>query len=52
MAALGAGVVLLVTRLDRLARSTRDLLNALEAGAGFKSLAAMLGRTPPQRMGD
>jgi DNA invertase Pin-like site-specific DNA recombinase len=40
---LGAGDVLLVTRLDRLARSTRDLLNVLatisEKGAGFKSLA-------------
>jgi len=34
--------VLLVTRLDRLARSTRDLLNILaliaDAGAGFRSL--------------
>jgi DNA invertase Pin-like site-specific DNA recombinase len=34
---------LLVTRLDRLARSTRDLLNVLDAiakaGAGFRSLA-------------
>ena len=34
--------MLIVTRLDRLARSTRDLLNILdahgEAGAGFKSL--------------
>jgi DNA invertase Pin-like site-specific DNA recombinase len=43
IAALGAGDVLLVTRLDRLARSTRDLLNVLdaiaEAGAGFRSLA-------------
>jgi DNA invertase Pin-like site-specific DNA recombinase len=43
LAALGAGDVLLVTRLDRLARSTRDLLNILdtvsEAGAKFKSLA-------------
>jgi DNA invertase Pin-like site-specific DNA recombinase len=41
--ALGAGDVLLVTRLDRLARSTRDLLNVLatisDRGAGFKSLA-------------
>jgi DNA invertase Pin-like site-specific DNA recombinase len=39
---LGAGDVLLVTRLDRLARSTRDLLNVLDAvtkaGAGFRSL--------------
>jgi DNA invertase Pin-like site-specific DNA recombinase len=43
MAALGAGDVLVVTRLDRLARSTRDLLNTLaaiaERKAGFKSLA-------------
>jgi DNA invertase Pin-like site-specific DNA recombinase len=41
--ALGAGDVLLVTRLDRLARSTRDLLNVLatisETGAGFRSIA-------------
>jgi DNA invertase Pin-like site-specific DNA recombinase len=41
--ALGQGDVLVVTRLDRLARSTRDLLNILDAvakaGAGFKSLA-------------
>jgi DNA invertase Pin-like site-specific DNA recombinase len=39
---LERGDVLLVTRLDRLARSTRDLLNILDliakAGAGFKSL--------------
>jgi DNA invertase Pin-like site-specific DNA recombinase len=43
IAALQAGDVLLVTRLDRLARSTRDLLNVLDtiakAGAGFRSLA-------------
>jgi DNA invertase Pin-like site-specific DNA recombinase len=42
VAALGAGDVLLVTRLDRLARSTRDLLNTLATitgkGAGFRSL--------------
>ena len=35
--------MLIVTRLDRLARSTRDLLNILDTvakvGAGFKSLA-------------
>ena len=41
--AFGPGDVLLVTRLDRLARSTRDLLNVLDAvakaGAGFRSLA-------------
>ena len=40
---LAKGDVLMVTRLDRLARSTRDLLNTLDAiakaGAGFRSLA-------------
>jgi len=39
---LDAGDVLMVTRLDRLARSTRDLLNTLAEvatkGAGFRSL--------------
>jgi DNA invertase Pin-like site-specific DNA recombinase len=39
---LGRGDVLIVTGLDRLARSTRDLLNVLGAvadkGAGFRSL--------------
>jgi DNA invertase Pin-like site-specific DNA recombinase len=39
---LESGDVLIVTRLDRLARSTRDLLNVLDeigkGGAGFKSL--------------
>jgi DNA invertase Pin-like site-specific DNA recombinase len=43
MRSLNHGDVLLVTRLDRLARSTRDLLNILDtigkAGAAFKSLA-------------
>jgi DNA invertase Pin-like site-specific DNA recombinase len=43
IAALGPGDTLIVTRLDRLARSTRDLLNTLDAigkaGAGFRSLA-------------
>ena len=42
LAALEAGDVLVVTRLDRLARSTRDLLNTLAAitdrKAGFRSL--------------
>jgi len=42
IAVLAKGDVLLVTRLDRLARSTRDLLNLLgtiaEKGASFKSL--------------
>jgi DNA invertase Pin-like site-specific DNA recombinase len=41
--ALDAGDVLMVTRLDRLARSTRDLLNVLaqvaEKKAGFRSLS-------------
>jgi DNA invertase Pin-like site-specific DNA recombinase len=40
---LEKGDVLMVTRLDRLARSTRDLLNTLaqiaDKGAGFRSLA-------------
>jgi DNA invertase Pin-like site-specific DNA recombinase len=40
---LSQATLLLVTRLDRLARSTRDLLNVLDrvskAGAGFRSLA-------------
>lgn len=43
MEALEPGDVLLVTRLDRLARSTRDLLNVLatisDKRAGFRSLA-------------
>ena len=42
IARLDEGDVLVVTRLDRLARSTRDLLNLLgaiaEKGAGFRSL--------------
>ncbi len=42
IAALEPDDVLLVTRLDRLARSTRDLLNVLDEiatkGAGFRSL--------------
>ena len=42
IAALKAGDVLMVTRLDRLARSTRDLLNTLATitskKAGFRSL--------------
>ena len=39
---LGEGDVLIITRLDRLARSSRDLLNIIkqitDAGASFKSL--------------
>ncbi len=42
MAAVQAGDVFIVTRLDRLARSTRDLLNVLAVlaheGVGFRSL--------------
>lgn len=42
MATIGNGDVLLVTRLDRLARSTRDLPNVLgtlaDKGGGFRSL--------------
>src|SRR5271165_3959804 len=42
IAQLGTGDVLIVTRLDRLARSTRDLLNIVaeiaEREAGFRSL--------------
>jgi DNA invertase Pin-like site-specific DNA recombinase len=42
MKRLQPGDVLVVTRLDRLARSTRDLLNVLasvtERGAGFRSI--------------
>jgi DNA invertase Pin-like site-specific DNA recombinase len=43
IAALGEGDTLVVCKLDRLARSTRDLLNTLDvigkAGASFRSLA-------------
>src|SRR5262249_44529508 len=43
IAALGQGDTLVVCKLDRLARSTRDLLNTLatisDRGATFKSLA-------------
>jgi DNA invertase Pin-like site-specific DNA recombinase len=58
IATLAAGDVLMVTRLDRLARSTRDLLNTLAAitgrKAGFRSLGdiwATYGPTPPHRTG-
>jgi Resolvase, N terminal domain len=47
LAQLAKGDVLTVTRLDRLPRSTRDLLNMLAAvtgkGAGFRSLNVMGG---------
>src|SRR5713101_7274431 len=43
LAEVGPGDVVTVTRLDRLARSTRDLLNTIAAitgkEAGFRSLA-------------
>jgi DNA invertase Pin-like site-specific DNA recombinase len=42
LATLRSGDILLVTRLDRLARSSLDLLNTLDtiakAGAGFRSI--------------
>ena len=48
IAALGEGDTLIVCKLDRLARSTRDLLNTLaaiaDAGASFKSLGGSLVR--------
>ena len=43
--ALDAGDVLTVTRLDRLARSTRDLLNTLAAITGKKAGFRSLGDT-------
>lgn len=50
--ALDHGDVLVVTRLDRLARSTRDLLNTIDAiakrGAGFRS--CQCHRTPPDHL--
>src|SRR5262249_4904190 len=53
---LDAGDVLVVTRLDRLARSTRDLLNILDAiakaGAGFKSLKDTWADNDPSRPSD
>ena len=49
LAALGEGDTLIVTKLDRLARSTRDLLNTLDAtgkaGATFKSLGDLWADT-------
>jgi DNA invertase Pin-like site-specific DNA recombinase len=50
---LDAGDVMLVTRLDRLARSTRDLLNTLAAiadrKAGFRSLGDAWPTRPRRR---
>jgi DNA invertase Pin-like site-specific DNA recombinase len=45
IATLEAGDVLMVTRLDRLARSTRDLLNTLAAVTGRKAGFRSLGDT-------
>ena len=50
--ALAPDDIIIVMRLDRLARSTRDLLNIVDAigkaGAGFKSLAdPMIETTSP-----
>ena len=45
IAALQAGDVLMVTRLDRLARSTHDLLNTLAAITGSKAGFRSLGDT-------
>jgi DNA invertase Pin-like site-specific DNA recombinase len=56
MAALQAGDVLMVTRLDRLARSTRDLLNTLAgvtgSKAGFRSLGDAWADTTTARAAD
>ena len=50
IATLAEGDTLVVCKLDRLARSTRDLLNTLaaiaEAGATFKSLSDPWADTP------
>jgi len=52
IAACGAGDVLVVVRLDRLARSVRHLLEVIEQlrarGAGFRSLADPIDTTTPQ----
>jgi DNA invertase Pin-like site-specific DNA recombinase len=45
LAELDKGDVLMVTRLDRLARSTRDLLNTVEAITGKKAGFRSLGDT-------
>src|SRR5262245_20648414 len=56
MAALGSGDVVIVTKLDRLGRSTRELLNLIDrignAGAAFKSLGDPLWdtSTPQSRL--
>jgi DNA invertase Pin-like site-specific DNA recombinase len=51
LAAIGSGDVLIVSRLDRLARSPRDLLNILDTlaarGAAFRSLGDQWADTRP-----
>jgi DNA invertase Pin-like site-specific DNA recombinase len=51
LAALGAGQVLIVYKLDRVARSLRDLLGILDSiqavGAGFRSLTEPIDTTSP-----
>jgi DNA invertase Pin-like site-specific DNA recombinase len=53
---LQPGDVLVVTRLDRLARSTRDLLNVMasvtDRGAGFRSLKDTWANTTTPHMAD
>jgi len=54
IASLEAGDTVLVTKLDRLARSTRDLLNTLAAiGEAARALSrwVTLGQIPPRHMG-
>ena len=52
LASLEPGETVLVTKLDRLARSTRDLLNTLAAiGKAGASFRVILGRTPRPRTG-
>jgi DNA invertase Pin-like site-specific DNA recombinase len=50
---LESGDVLVVTKLDRLARSTLDLLRIVDQigkeGAGFRSLGEPWGQTPRPR---
>jgi len=50
---LAKGDVLMVTRLDRLARSTRDLLNTLgtiaQAGAAARAFARLATHGPTRR---
>ena len=54
MASLESGDTVLVTKLDRLARSTRDLLNTLARSRSWRRASsrwAILGPTPLRHMG-